>query len=218
MNILDAFTDFILSREAMNVTSRTLDYYNFYLSKFTGYLKTQSIEKVEGLSSFHVRLFLKSLRDRELSDSYIHCFARVIRTFSRFLYKEEHISKPIHFEMPKIADKNLRVLSVDEIQRVLASCNTMRDKLIIMLFVDSGVRLAELCKLNWSDINLDSGSVVVREGKGRKFRVVGIGIKTRRLLLKYKSQIDLQMDETPLIQTYQGTRLTTMGVRSSVTS
>jgi integrase len=63
-----------------------------------------------------------------------------------------------------------------------------------------------LCMLDWSDINLDDGSLLVRYGKGKKYRVVGVGFKVRRLLLRYKSQLGNQKTESekPLIQTING--------------
>ncbi len=162
------------------------------------------------------RFHRNTQRDRDLSDSYIHWYARVIKTCSRFLLKEEYISKEISFEMPRIAEKSLRVLSIDEIIQVMKSCDSIRDNLLIMVFVDSGVRLTELSKLNWGDVDINSGSVVVKEGKGRKFRVVGDGFKTRRLLLKYKSEIENSTADSPLFQTYRGTRLSPIGIRSLV--
>jgi integrase/recombinase XerD len=216
MNIQDAYTDFILSREAKNVTKRTLDFYRFNLTKFTNFLGEIDLSHVDQLKAKHVRLFLKKLRDRDLSDSYIHSYARAIKTFVRFIYREGYIEKKIIFDMPKIAPKKLRVLSIKEIEKVVQACDTLRDKLIVYLCVDTGVRLSELCKINWGDLNIDAGSIIIREGKGRKFRVVGVGIKTRRMLLKYKSQIefDKPIEDTPLIQTYSGDRFSSMGMRS----
>ncbi len=46
MNIQDAYADFLLSREAMNVTERTMGYYKFFLSKFIEFLESKSFEDV----------------------------------------------------------------------------------------------------------------------------------------------------------------------------
>ena len=216
MNLQDAYTDFILSREAMNVTKRTLSYYEFTLSRIVDYLRACDVQEVDCLRASHFRLLLKNLRDKNLSDSYIHQHARVSKTFLKFLYQEGYITQEIHFESPKIASKHLRVLDVSEIQTLVSCCEKLRDKLIILLFVDTGIRLNELCMLDWSDINLDDGSLLVRFGKGKKYRVVGVGYKVRRLILRYKSQLGNQNTEPekPLIQTIHGKRFTNMGIRS----
>ena len=151
MNLQDAYTDFILSREAMNVTERTLGYYEFTLSRIINFLTDLEIEDVSNLKAFDFRLLLKNLREQNLSDSYIHQHARVSKTFLSFLYKEGYIPQEIDFELPKIASKHLRVLEVLEIQTLISCCEKLRDKLIILLFVDTGIRLNELCMLDWSD-------------------------------------------------------------------
>ena len=216
MNLQDAYTDFILSREAMNVTEKTLGYYEFTLSRIVDYLRACDVQETDSLRAYHFRLLLKDLREKNLSDSYIHQHARVSKTFLSFLYKEGYIPQEIDFELPKIASKHLRVLDVSEIQTLISCCEKLRDKLIILLFVDTGIRLNELCMLDWSDINLDDGSLLVRFGKGKKFRVVGVGYKVRRLFLRYKSQLGNEnaKPEKPLIQTIHGKRFTTMGLRS----
>ena len=162
MNLQDAYKDFILSREAMNVTKRTLSYYEFTLSRIVAYLRDQDVQIVACLRAYHFRVILKQLRDSGVSDSYLHQHARVSKTFLSFIYREGYIPKEIDFELPKISSKHLRVLDVSEIQTLVSCCEKLRDKLIILLFVDTGIRLNELCMLDWSDINLDDGSLLVR--------------------------------------------------------
>ena len=89
MNLQDAYTDFILSREAMNVTERTLGFYKFTLSRIVSYLRDSDVQEVDCLKTYHFRLLLKNLREQNLSDSYIHQRARVSKTFLSFLYKED---------------------------------------------------------------------------------------------------------------------------------
>jgi integrase/recombinase XerD len=219
MNLQDAYTDFILSREAKNATERSLSYYKFILTRIVDHLRVCDVQEVDSIKAFHIRLLLKDLKEQNMSGSYIHQHARVAKTFLKFLYQEGYIPQEIHFDMPKIASKHLRVLEVsEEIQSLLSHCKSVRDRLIILLFVDTGIRLNELCMLEWSDINLENGSLIVRHGKGKKFRVVGFGLKTRRFILKYKSSLGTErtQQEMPLIQTIHGKRFTVMGLRSAL--
>jgi integrase len=150
-----------------------------------------------------------------LSDSYIHSHARAFRTFLRFLFDEGYISKPIKVDMPSIAKKPLRVLSPIELKKVLSACMTKRDKALVMLLVDSGLRRAEACSLNWGDIDIKSGLVRVQQGKGRKSRSVVVGVSTRRNLLRYRRQVS-HNDEEPVLQTSTGKRLSHNGLRSAL--
>lgn len=49
-----------------------------------------------------------------------------------------------------------------------------RNKTMIQLMLDTGLRLAEACALRWKDANLTSGKLMVREGKGAKDRTLWI--------------------------------------------
>ena len=86
--------------------------------------------------------------EKGYSDSYIHIFARVIRTFTRFLLKEKYIYEPVEFEMPKFGKKRLLVYRKEEIQKIKKSCEDLRDKAFILIMVDSGLRKAEVISLN----------------------------------------------------------------------
>jgi site-specific recombinase XerD len=116
MNLQDAYSDFILSREAMNVTERMMVFYKFTLYRILDSLRNQGVQGVSSLRASHIRVILKQLRDSGLSDSYIHQHARVSKTFFRFCKKEGYIDKEISFEMPKIASKHLRVLDINEMR------------------------------------------------------------------------------------------------------
>jgi site-specific recombinase XerD len=143
----DAWTDFLLSRKAMLVADTTLRTYRYAEGKFVGWL-SKKVNSLDEIRAFHVRVFLSKLRDKNLCDHYTHCNARAIKTFLRFLYNENYIDEQITFQMPTVAKKWLPILSPSELEQVLNSCHSQRDKAIIMLLVDKGVRRAEACALN----------------------------------------------------------------------
>ena len=86
--------------------------------------------------------------------------------------------------MPKYVRPPRRTLNESETRTLLAACKKPRVKAAISLLLDTGLRRAEACSLKWSDIDFESGALVVRKGKGSKTRVVGIGAAARRSLLK----------------------------------
>jgi site-specific recombinase XerD len=90
----------------------------------------------------------------------------------------------------------------------LDSCQRNRDKAIILSLVDSGARAAEFCALDFGDLDMRSGSLAIRQGKGRKDRVTFLGAKSRKCLLKYLGERGELSEEVPLFATLEGTRLT----------
>jgi site-specific recombinase XerD len=210
VTINDAFLDFLTSREAMLVSSGTIRFYKFTAKRFVEWLDVESPEEI---TSRHVRAYLAELRGKELSDWYINGHARAIKTMMRFFHEEEYTSKLIKFEMPFVGKKRLLVLSLDELKTILDTCRTARDKAIVLLLVDSGLRRAELCSLNWDDVDIMSGIVRVRKGKGNKFRTVVMGLTTRKAMRDYIKLVN-SSDNEPVFQTSTGKRLTNMGLRS----
>jgi len=123
----------------------------------------------------------KEFADAGAKPSYIHGHARAIRTFLRFLHDERYISEPVKFQMPPSGnEEGLPFFDEAEVGCILKACETPRDKALILLMVDSGLRRAEVVALNWSDVDIKSGVVNVKRGKGGKSRSVVIGAKSRR--------------------------------------
>ncbi|MBN1304373.1 MAG: tyrosine-type recombinase/integrase [Anaerolineales bacterium] len=209
----DAYTDFILSRQAMLCSPQTLRWYRVILGMVMEWLANNGVTSPEEIAARHVRAYLSELAGKGLSDSYIHGHARAIRTLLKFLYTEKYIPEPITFQMPSIAQKRLLALSPEEVSKLLDTCAIPRDKALILLMVDTGLRRAEVCALNWGDIEIASGLVRVVRGKGGKARSVVVGVKTRRALLAYRRQITPDND-LPLFQARSGKRLTHNGLRS----
>ena len=209
----DAYTDFILSRQAMLCSPRTLSWYTFTLGKVIGWLVENGISAPEEIQARHIRAYLSGMAVKGMSDSYINNHARAIRTMLRFLHEEKYIPEPVTFQMPAIAEKRLPVLSEEELKKVVAACCTAREKALILLMVDTGLRRAEVCALNWGDVDIASGLARVVRGKGGKARSVVVGATTRRALLAYRRQRNPEADH-PLFQTRQGGRLTGNGLRS----
>lgn len=87
--------------------------------------------------------------------------------------------------MPRIDRRILPALAEEDVQRLLAACLSARDKAIVLVLLDTGCRAAELVGLVGRDIDLQSGEVHICAGKGGKDRIVFIGYKTRKHLLRY---------------------------------
>ena len=104
-----------------------------------------------------------------------------IRGWFRFLVRERAVAEdPTKLvDRPKLARKLPRVLSFDEVQRLLAAPDTRTDRgalhaAMLHVMYASGLRVSELCSLRLGDIDLQRGLVAPR-GKGGKRRLVPVG-------------------------------------------
>lgn len=209
----DAYTDFILSRQAKLCTPATMSFYKYTAGMFLSWVQDRAVSPAE-ITARHVREYLAYLAGKGNSGTTVHDHARAIRTLLKFWYAEKYIPAPIVFDMPKPEKKRLPVLSAEELKRVLSFCD-VREKAIILFMADSGLRRAEVCSLNWGDVDMQSGLVRVKQGKGRKDRSAVIGATARRALLAYRRQIENHNDKDPLIQGKGGKRFTGSGLRAA---
>jgi integrase/recombinase XerC len=90
---------------------------------------------------------------------------------------------------PAIPEAMTAVLTDEEQRRLLKACEgrtfmDRRDLAIVSMFLDSGLRLAELSDLKLSDVDLDSGAALVM-GKGSRPRVARFGSVVGRHLDRY---------------------------------
>ena len=159
----------------MNCTPATMDFYKFTAGVFLAWCEAQ------GVTARYVRSYLAGLANLGRKDTTLHPKARAIRTLVRFWHAENYIPAPVKFEMPKLAKKRLPVLTAEQLQQIAKACN-VRDKAIVLFMADSGLRRKETILLNWGDVDMQSGLVRVRQGKGKKDRSAVIGAKVRRAL------------------------------------
>jgi integrase len=128
-----------------------------------------------------------------------------------FWLAEGYMKDPVKVEMPRVGKKRLLSLSGDEVTKILTKCSK-REKAIILLMVDTGLRRAEVCTLNWGDVDMGSGLCKVKQGKGNKDRSTVIGASARRALLAYKRTLERAESKDPVIQTDEGGRFAGSGL------
>jgi site-specific recombinase XerC len=83
-----AFEGFMLSREAMRCTPKTLEHYDETLGSFTEYLGQQDIHDVADITPHQVRAHLLGLQRRGLKDTTQHIHVRGIRAWLNWLVDE----------------------------------------------------------------------------------------------------------------------------------
>lgn len=181
-----AYQDFLLSRQVMRCTSKTLAHYEYTAGGFVRWLIQHHITAPKDIRTTHIRSYLSEFSNKK--DTTQHTQARGVKTFIRFLLQEHYCDNPdlARIQMPKLERRRLPCLNAEELQYLVEACDTIRDKALILLAVDTGLRLSELVALTWDDIDLKTGLVHVHRGKGGKARSVVLGLTTRRTLLAYE--------------------------------
>lgn len=95
----------------------------------------------------------------------------------------------IDLPRPRGAQRLPRTLSARVLSRLLGRLpddpGGLRDRAMLELLYGSGLRRGELVRLSVSDVDFEAGSVLVRQGKGRKDRLVPLGRCAREALIAY---------------------------------
>lgn len=112
-------------------------------------------------------------RGKPLSKDTVHSYVRAVRQFLKWAAKEGEPVKGTP-QLPRLTRRVLDVLSREEIERLEDAAPTERDKLIIRLLADTGLRVGELCGLRPEDIvrSQDRRTFLKVRGKGSKERLV----------------------------------------------
>ncbi|HNQ31586.1 MAG TPA: tyrosine-type recombinase/integrase [Candidatus Woesebacteria bacterium] len=117
-------------------------------------------------------------------------YLMAIRGLLKYLLKQkEQVLPPDMIELGKLGDRSIKFLHDDELARLLQAVdekdrNMLRDKAILETLFSTGCRVSELCGIDRSHINLNTGEFSVR-GKGDKTRVVFLSASAKDALQKY---------------------------------
>ena len=133
-------------------------------------------------------------RDGKLTIYYIHGLGRALRSFSTWAHEEGYIDENVmrRLKLPKLPTTYPQPLSSEEIEKALSAClddtsEKLRNFSIMMMFLDTGIRLDELTGLKLTRIDLTVGEMTVF-GKGSKERKVPIGLQAKKALIEYLSK------------------------------
>jgi site-specific recombinase XerD len=181
---------FLLSREAVGCTPKTLTHYRYTVGGFVAFLQEEGVRSVERITAGHIRAYLVSLQRRGAKDTTQHAHARGIKTWLRWLVAEGDMpANPMErVAMPRLEQRVPAPFTAQEVQRLLGACDRRtpkgtRDYALVLTLLDTGLRAGELCALRVGDVDMRSGLCMVM-GKGRKMRQVRVGAKARGAIVR----------------------------------
>lgn len=152
----------LVSRNSSRKTVRT---YIIGLQTFWRfYRKPLYLAKKEDFRNFKIHL-LNKRKEPKTVNTYL---AGV-----KFFYREI-MHRKIRINNVQEKQKLVKVLSKDDIKEMIDSRTSLKHKLVIALMYSSGLRVSEVVKIKFEDLNLDNNTAIIRQGKGRKDRVVDL--------------------------------------------
>ena len=130
-------------------------------------------------------------QDEGLSPYSIRGHVRTLKALASWLYREEYLSDNVlvRMKLPKAPKIDIKVLTDDEVIIVLSAVNPnislgARTYIILLLMLDSGLRMGEVIDLGLSKTDIEHAQLWVN-GKGDKERIVPMGSRCQRFLRRY---------------------------------
>jgi integrase/recombinase XerC len=178
---------------------RDLEGFEDFLRNSGMYLAPTGDVEIERVDRIAIRKYLSFLHRKNKKSSIARKIS-TLRSFFKYLVREQVIpSNPAKsVSTPKVEKTLPTTLTVDEAFRLMESPKSirekssseavkerrLRDRAILELLYSSGLRVSELVGLNSNQLDLDLAIVRVM-GKGRKERIVPVGVKAIEALKAY---------------------------------
>ena len=177
---------------------RDLEGFEDFLKSSGMYLTPTGGVEIEKVDRIAIRKYLSFLHRKNKKSSIARKIS-TLRSFFKYLVREQMVpSNPAKsVSTPKIEKTLPTTLTVDEAFRLMESPKSisekssegakekgLRDRAILELLYSSGLRVSELVGLNSNQLDQDLGIVKVM-GKGRKERIVPVGVKAIEVLKAY---------------------------------
>ena len=187
-----AIQSYLMYHEDRNHSPKSVRWYADMLRRFAESLGPDA--RLGEIDADGIRKYMRSVRERDFSKFTLHGYARSLKTFLRWLEREGYLDDQLsrHVELPKVPkyeDVTIDVLADEEIAHLLSVLDPAtdvgcRDRAIVCLMLESGLRLDEVASLHLDDVHLKEMYVKVH-GKGDKEGYVPIGLTTQKVLSRY---------------------------------
>ena len=221
IQIKEYFLKSILDQK--NYSKKTIENYNRDLNKFFKFLNDYKIKDIKKITKETVRLYFLKQKNNNISNRTLGRYYSSLNSFFLYSIEHEYIGvNPLKFiDYPKYTKKIPEYIYDYQLEKLLNEKTSenveieLRNKLIIHLLLDTGVRVSELVNIKVRDIDVEERIIKVF-GKGSKERFVFFTSKTKELLTNYLIKRKEKAITDNLLINYKGEKLTERSVQKII--
>lgn len=193
----------------------TIQSYRTDLVQFESFLQKDFELTPAEVKATHIRSFMVSLLDQQISENAIGRKISTLRSFYKYLLREKSIgvnpmllirAPKVPKRLPVFVEESKMDLLLDREENFNETFPSQRDKIVLELLFGTGIRLAELLQLDDTAINFYESTIKVL-GKRNKERIIPIHqvlIEQLKAYLLLKSMQKFNNKSTTLIVTNTG--------------
>lgn len=196
LTMIDSLIDQFLQyrRVGRNNSVHTLKAYAADLSQFAEFVETRAVPDLPAIDLATMRAFFASVQSEKYARSTLARKQAALRAFFGWARRAGHVIKDPTRGLiaPRQGRRLPKCLRTAEIEALMSAPDSspagLRDRALLELLYASGIRGGESVKLTLDDLDLESGEVRVRRGKGGKDRVALIGSAAREAIRDYMAR------------------------------
>ncbi len=160
---------FKLSCQTEGKSPKTIEWYTTFLLRFLAFLQFRNFDTdAAQINKEIIRAFILYLQEeartprskKPLSPATVQGYVRTLKVFFSWMVKEEYLqdSPTAKIPVPKAPQKIINTFTHEQIGKLAQACyrsngNSYRNLTILLLLLDSGIRVAELVNIDLNDIN-----------------------------------------------------------------
>jgi len=166
-----AIEKFLSNRQARNLKPSSIQHYQNLLTKFAQFYPELPTDPEP------IEAFLTSLN---IAPETRLTYYAIIKAFYHFLFQRRYVSSDpmTQISRPRCTSKVMPTLEPEQTMRLLNAAHSLRDRALLTLFVDTGIRASEAASLRQQDIKVDCIKLTGKTGE----RQVPMSDETSRLL------------------------------------
>ncbi|MDD3569805.1 MAG: tyrosine-type recombinase/integrase [Lachnospiraceae bacterium] len=200
MQLIHLLDEFLLELKLANKSDRTIKSVKNNCLLFFKYAEHEfNINSIEQLNRNHIKAYIQYKQSLGLKATYINSIMKNLRMYFDYLVQEEYIThnfmKQIKFQKEnKVIIQSFNDAEVSRMIKFYKNEDYLnsRNRCIIIMLFDTGIRNAELCDIILKDIK-DNAMLI--HGKGDKERIVPISPYLQKVMLKYEQKRNLFIKE-----------------------
>lgn len=213
MDVREAVEEFLHAK--LPLSRATQRGYRIRLKSFVAWCEEQGLQ-LEALNARHIRTFVDAISQRKgitggpIKSSTVRLYALTVKIFLSWCAQEDDFEESIspkmlaRVQLPKEEQTVIETFTPEQLEALLRATEkqpfAIRDKAIVSVLIDTGVRAGELVGLTLSCVWLDTEDSYIKvTGKGRKQREVPLGrtarIALRRYITRYRQKPKNKADQ-----------------------
>ena len=185
--------------ELNNFSTKTIKTYKNNIRILIRHLNNMDITNIEDIAPMHIKQFIAFKRENNCSAVYINNLLKCYRPFFNFCVEYEYtevnpMQKIKNLKAPKTIIQTFNDTEAKSMMEYYRGSDflSVRNKTIVTLLFESGIRATELCNITKKDL---CSNYIIINGKGNKQRIAPISMPMLKQLNKYMRLKNKQFKE-----------------------